>query len=268
LDSTIFVVLSILNMSYKNVEEEIDKQLYKWLQSTQSSPVNRSVEGFITQSGHSLELLSDSRIAAFIYNFSEGNYYFFNNYFAELLDVSRDYIKRVGIRIMQEKVHPDDFLKCLNITHQALKEFELMKDMERESTQFRLFFRLQKKSGEYSWVMQSNRQIKWDAQLPTLDLAYILELFDQVHAMKVMGVLQTSRRTIELFPSGEIDLLNMLTGREMEILRLIASGLSSKEISEKLMISSNTVKSHRRNILQKLNVKNMMQAINILDSLT
>jgi len=255
-------------MHYKQADEEINRQLKKWLDSTQASPINKSVEGFILQSGHSLDLLSDARVASFIYNFSQGNYYYFNDYFAHIMGVSREYIKQCGIRIMQERVHPDDFLKCLSITHQALKEFDLMKEAERDSTQFRFFFRLQQKSGEYSWVMQSNRHVKWDPSLPSLDLAYIIELFDQIHPMKVMGVLQTARRSIEIFPTGEVELLSQLSQREMEILRLIAMGLSSKEISDKLIISANTVKSHRRNILQKLNVKNMMLAVNMLDSLS
>ncbi|SIS33639.1 DNA-binding response regulator, NarL/FixJ family, contains REC and HTH domains [Chryseobacterium shigense] len=47
-----------------------------------------------------------------------------------------------------------------------------------------------------------------------------------------------------------------LTRREMEILRLICDGLSSKDIGEKLFISINTVETHRKRILLKLNAKN------------
>lgn len=47
-----------------------------------------------------------------------------------------------------------------------------------------------------------------------------------------------------------------LTRREMEILKLICDGFSSKDISEKLFISINTVETHRKKILLKLNVKN------------
>lgn len=47
-----------------------------------------------------------------------------------------------------------------------------------------------------------------------------------------------------------------LTRREMEILKLICDGLSSKAISEKLFISINTVETHRKRILLKLNAKN------------
>lgn len=45
-----------------------------------------------------------------------------------------------------------------------------------------------------------------------------------------------------------------LTGREREVLYLICEGLRSREIAEKLFISSHTVESHRRNIMLKLNV--------------
>jgi DNA-binding NarL/FixJ family response regulator len=47
-----------------------------------------------------------------------------------------------------------------------------------------------------------------------------------------------------------------LTKREKEVLKLIAEENTNKEIAEKLFISPRTVDTHRRNLLQKLNVKN------------
>ena len=47
-----------------------------------------------------------------------------------------------------------------------------------------------------------------------------------------------------------------ITDREIEVLRLIAEELTNQEIAEKLYISPRTVDTHRRNLLQKLNVKN------------
>ncbi|OEK04405.1 response regulator transcription factor [Roseivirga misakiensis] len=47
-----------------------------------------------------------------------------------------------------------------------------------------------------------------------------------------------------------------ISEREKEVIRLIAEGLNSHEISEKLFISQHTVDSHRKNILNKLGVKN------------
>ena len=52
-----------------------------------------------------------------------------------------------------------------------------------------------------------------------------------------------------------------LTSREYEIYLLVTKGLSNKEISERLEVSDQTVKTHLRNIFKKLNVSSRTQAI-------
>lgn len=49
----------------------------------------------------------------------------------------------------------------------------------------------------------------------------------------------------------------ILTKREIDIVRAIAQGLSTKEIARQLYISENTVETHRQNIFEKLGVRNM-----------
>ena len=53
----------------------------------------------------------------------------------------------------------------------------------------------------------------------------------------------------------------LLTPREREVLALAKEGMFSKEISEKLNISVHTVNRHRQNILEKLQVDNMIEAM-------
>ena len=52
-----------------------------------------------------------------------------------------------------------------------------------------------------------------------------------------------------------------LTNREIEVLKLVAEGLTSKEIAELLSISIRTVEHHRANLLKKLNLKNTADLI-------
>ncbi|MBO0731558.1 MAG: response regulator transcription factor [Acidimicrobiaceae bacterium] len=53
----------------------------------------------------------------------------------------------------------------------------------------------------------------------------------------------------------------MLTTRELEVLRLVAHGMSNREVAERLFISENTVKNHVRNILEKLHLHSRMEAV-------
>jgi len=93
----------------------------------------------------------------------------------------------------------------------------------------------------------------------------------------IMGIVDISpdqiltekiKRTVINWKTGEIlvpaliPAEEQLTNREKEILLLIRQGFLSKEIADKLSISIYTVNNHRKSILTKLNVDNMIEAIN------
>ena len=56
-------------------------------------------------------------------------------------------------------------------------------------------------------------------------------------------------------------LVEPLTERELEVLRLIAAGLSNQEIAHELVIALSTVKSHVNHVYGKLGVKSRTQAV-------
>lgn len=75
-----------------------------------------------------------------------------------------------------------------------------------------------------------------------------------------------SRRVIDDYvslkkSSPQEDLYARLSNREREVFQMIAEGRSTREISDILCVSPSTVKTHRTNIMEKLNMTNMSQLI-------
>lgn len=92
------------------------------------------------------------------------------------------------------------------------------------------------------------------------------ELFDLLHGVTHGEPAMTRAMASKLLKSVANRMANedkgeqSLTERELFVLRLVASGASNQEIADKLTISVNTVKSHIKNILEKLHLENRTQA--------
>ncbi|HEY8388973.1 MAG TPA: response regulator transcription factor [Parasegetibacter sp.] len=70
----------------------------------------------------------------------------------------------------------------------------------------------------------------------------------------------------QLLEDTQAPSINLLSERELQIIKLIKQGSSSKEISTELDISLKTVEVHRHNILKKLNLKNTASLVNFINN--
>jgi DNA-binding NarL/FixJ family response regulator len=75
-------------------------------------------------------------------------------------------------------------------------------------------------------------------------------------AVKIINFGQAENRQISEKNKSRFLALDVLSKRELEILRLIAAEYTNEEIANKLFISKRTVDTHRQNLLNKLGVKN------------
>jgi DNA-binding CsgD family transcriptional regulator len=81
----------------------------------------------------------------------------------------------------------------------------------------------------------------------------------QIVVVKEVPVPATEPFTLNQEKLGDLG----ITPRELEILELIAEGLSNREIAERLFVSENTVKTHSSRLFEKLSAKRRTQAVQI-----
>jgi len=85
---------------------------------------------------------------------------------------------------------------------------------------------------------------------------------------EVVVVREVPAMTAQPFVLNEDRLRNLgITKRELEILELIAQGMSNREIADKLFVSENTVKTHSSRLFDKLSARRRTQAVQIAKEL-
>jgi LuxR family maltose regulon positive regulatory protein len=88
-----------------------------------------------------------------------------------------------------------------------------------------------------------------------------------VHLDYVGALLRAVGDGLPLAPDATGGLIDPLSNRELEVLRLVSVGLSNREISDQLFISVPTVKRHISTILEKLSANSRTQAVSVARSL-
>lgn len=99
--------------------------------------------------------------------------------------------------------------------------------------------------------------------LKSLDTREFMDMLDGLQRGEAAMTRQTVTRLMKGFakPARQAEPVQRLTEREIELLRLVAAGMSNKAIARMLSISENTVKYHMSNILQKFDAQNRTEAV-------
>jgi len=112
----------------------------------------------------------------------------------------------------------------------------------------------------YSGDALAQRALKAGAQ------AYVLKSLVRTEILNTIRVVHEGERRVQADVAAEIakhTADGTLTTREIEVLRLVASGHANKEISARLSINEETTKTHIKNILAKLGAKDRTHAVSL-----
>lgn len=94
--------------------------------------------------------------------------------------------------------------------------------------------------------------------LKNMDRHELIQALEQVLDGRIHLSPAANQKVLEQYQSlqASIDSIPILTRREKEVLQLLYEGLSGPQIADRLCLSPYTVETHRRNLMQKLNVGN------------
>lgn len=214
------------------------------------------------------QLSKISQSCIFTVDVFKERYDFASDNFSTLFGYNSEWIKTIRRQgdVLEERIHPDDRSRLMEyqIEH-GLFIYSL--PIEERNDYCQIFqFRMLNAKGQYVNVVSRHQVLEKDMDGNAWIVMGVMDISpDQVLTGEVKRTI-INRKTGEILPSSLIQTEKQLTVREKEILLLIARGLLSKEIAHKLNISIYTVNNHRKNILLKLNVDNMIEAINIARS--
>lgn len=163
--------------------------------------------------------------------------------------------------IMAEKLKPDIILMDVNMT--PVNGFETTKMIRKVSPVSKIIGVTMHSMPAYAKRMLQVGAMGYVTKNSSKDemITAIMEVYNgkKYVCEEVKNIL--AHQELEEETNGEAD-MNMLTQRELEIVKHIRDGLSSKEIAVNLAISVKTVETHRYNIHKKLGLKNTISLIN------
>lgn len=211
-----------------------------------------------------LNVIESSSIS--IFDCHKRDHIFLSRGFETQLGWSIEEIEKEGHSYIDSRVHPDDLVGLLEsgIYYLRLAFYEVPKS-EWKNYKVISDYRVKNAAGNYVRVIEQHISLEVDKRGNVwLDLSIMDLNPDQDVTIPFRSRLMNFK-TGELFeykPVVEADKnVTQLSSREKEVLKLIATGLVSKQIADKLFISVNTVNTHRQNIIEKLNVSNTAEAI-------
>jgi hypothetical protein len=152
-----------------------------------------------------------------------------------------------------EATHPDDLTRFGLLRAQTFIVEKEVLEKQKGSALVSFTVRLRNPAGVYgNYLCQA---YFFYSPVPH-KVIYLLQVITRVDwvRMKINNYHHYKGKDMSLFRFPDADLLKIgpcLSDREFEIIRLIESGLGSKEIAEKLFLSVHTVNTHRKNILDK-----------------
>lgn len=211
----------------------------------------------------------------------KNRYLFSDLKFEQLSGYAPSELSKMDADFWMLRIHPEDKAVLMEKIIEAHHRPGNAKD---QTNVLSLEYRFKHTNGQWIWLRETKFALSGSADSMDLVLGTIEDIRAQRQARedRIQDLLQDEncnrllKSAVDYVDTQKKKVLNnsltegvadqpqgvaQLTKREKEILQLVAEGLSTKQISQRLFISHHTVETHRQHLLKKLKVKNSMELV-------
>ncbi len=116
------------------------------------------------------------------------------------------------------------------------------------------------------YAIKAIRNAAFDFLLKPVDIDELKETINRFTVKRIDKFINSKKENQKILFADKLKNQYSLTDREIEIVKLLLQGKSSKEIGEILFISKHTVNTHRRNILEKTSINSTGELVALLNN--
>jgi len=205
----------------------------------------------------------------FVYmlNYSTMKYLYLSSSVKNILGYDLAEFKETGPSYLSPLIHPDDFNELMTNTFPRMLYFYNSTPLsERKKIRCTYDYRLKRTDGKYIRFMQQTIVIEMDKDgRPLIDIGIVSDISQYKKDNNITLSLSKYDQEVGFVNSAETinesEKKDRISERELQILKLLMQGYSSKKIADELHISVNTVRNHRQNLLEKTQTKNIAELI-------
>ena len=186
------------------------------------------------------------------------------------LGLNGNELLKKGMQYFWGRIHPEDVKQWLESLNQLMKfTLEEIPVESRKLMSYTWNYRFKNSEDQYVNIIQNTTPLEFDTEMkPIIGLAHYTVIDPRLEFPVSASAKQLNSKneyeTIYFNSFSQKLLSNGISNRELDVIRLLVLKKTSREIADKLNISPNTVDTHRRNILKKLNLSSTGELIGMV----
>lgn len=245
----------------------------KWIKLNATQQFDESLLDYTVVRQHEQMLeqfLTAGDSNAYIFDAYRQRYIYASQNCNELLGPDfREMLTNKEVRILKTVVHPDDYALFEEMRLHFYTFLLSLPVMQRKDYKFLHQYRILNSHHEYVRFYLRQQVLELDSRGNIWLVMGIMDLAPDQNPNQGFEASILNYKTAKKLLLAEFINNNApkLTRREKEVLLLMKAGLLSKEISDRLSISINTINNHRQNILKKTNASNAIEAIQFAEKM-